>query len=543
MNRDHNVLITASLLSLIALGCGSGDSQPGGKSEMERMAEQMERESAGKPVAANSTPTNPQPIGEKNYEKYLLEKYREGVTPENNAAVLFWQAIWPGEFLEPADYEPIAKELGLKSVPSSEGTLESLYSKANQQRVREWLRNNGKPNATEDDVYEFTDRAMRTPWTSESAPPLADWVQENQAALDMLVEASTRPRFYAPSPSLINDVDESIMEMLPSGQQMTRDAMRSLAVRAMWNFGEDRSKEAWQDVLAIYRMSRLVSQGPTINDQLVSLALDLIAKDATLAMLGSGKLAVTQSEQIHSELIDLTEFSSMVNALDIGERTALEDIAMRARLGKKGYWLEVLHLDDSLLATTTLPADWEIASQRMEDFYDRVVLSARLSPGPARAQELEYRNREIKRMEEEVKEKLAPMTLFRLSQAERGRLFAALLLALQYPDAKIALSAQDRANTYLTLTRLAAALAVYRAEHGSYPYSLDALAPGIIDKLPVDCYHENPFVYKPTQNGYTLYSLGPNGADDDGDNAKIEPRGANTPEAADDIAIHMPPLP
>jgi hypothetical protein len=31
------------------------------------------------------------------YQKYWRDFGREGVTPENNGAVLFWRAVWPGE--------------------------------------------------------------------------------------------------------------------------------------------------------------------------------------------------------------------------------------------------------------------------------------------------------------------------------------------------------------------------------------------------------------------------------------------------------------
>ena len=37
------------------------------------------------------------PDGLPDYEKYVLELYRDGATPDNNAAVLLWQAIWPGD--------------------------------------------------------------------------------------------------------------------------------------------------------------------------------------------------------------------------------------------------------------------------------------------------------------------------------------------------------------------------------------------------------------------------------------------------------------
>src|SRR5262245_10578327 len=57
------------------------------------------------------------PDGLPNYEKYLLDLYRNGVTPDNNAAALIWPALWPGE-LDPSQYEPIAAELGLGGIPS-----------------------------------------------------------------------------------------------------------------------------------------------------------------------------------------------------------------------------------------------------------------------------------------------------------------------------------------------------------------------------------------------------------------------------------------
>ena len=38
------------------------------------------------PLRANGMP---------DYAQWLLENQRKGVTPENNAAVLMWQALWP----------------------------------------------------------------------------------------------------------------------------------------------------------------------------------------------------------------------------------------------------------------------------------------------------------------------------------------------------------------------------------------------------------------------------------------------------------------
>ena len=57
------------------------------------------------------------------------------------------------------------------------------------------------------------------------------------------------------------------------------------------------------------------------------------------------------------------------------------------------------------------------------------------------------------------------------------------------------IDAEDRANTTLDLTQLAAALAVYRAEHGEYPTSSMNSSPTCSPQLPVDLYHAKPFIY------------------------------------------------
>jgi hypothetical protein len=117
---------------------------------------------------------------------------------------------------------------------------------------------------------------------------------------------------------------------------------------------------------------------------------------------------------------------------------------------------------------------------------------------------------------------------------------------------------QDRVNTDIELTRLAAALAVFRVEHGKYPATLNELVPGFVERLPVDHYNAKDFIYKPTNDGYLLYSIGDNGIDEGGnyqewkyegrslnemsDEAK-QAASAKIPRGADDVAIRMPLLP
>jgi hypothetical protein len=67
------------------------------------------------------------------------------------------------------------------------------------------------------------------------------------------------------------------------------------------------------------------------------------------------------------------------------------------------------------------------------------------------------------------------------------------------------------------------ALAEYRSKHGAYPKELAALVPEVLKELPVDPFSEKPLVYRLTDKGYVLYSVGPNGVDDGGKPDPVNP--------------------
>jgi hypothetical protein len=62
----------------------------------------------------------------------------------------------------------------------------------------------------------------------------------------------------------------------------------------------------------------------------------------------------------------------------------------------------------------------------------------------------------------------------------------------------------------------ALALQAWRAEHGRYPDSLDALAPDILPVVPADPFGRGPLKYRLEGDKYVLYSVGPDGVDDGG---------------------------
>jgi hypothetical protein len=108
-----------------------------------------------------------------------------------------------------------------------------------------------------------------------------------------------------------------------------------------------------------------------------------------------------------------------------------------------------------------------------------------------------------------------------------------VLLSLLIPAFRQASDAEVRSETRRDQTLIALALAEHKRETGNYPETLSELAPKYLEKIPDDAFTGQPLKYQRQEAGYLLYSLGPNGKDDKG-----QDRNANND--ADDWAIRVP---
>ena len=88
------------------------------------------------------------PDGLPDYEQYVLELYRDGVTTENNAAPLLLRALWPAE-LDPKDYATVVMELGLEEMPSKDEALVLVHDQSTMSRVTNWLHEQAKTQCSE----------------------------------------------------------------------------------------------------------------------------------------------------------------------------------------------------------------------------------------------------------------------------------------------------------------------------------------------------------------------------------------------------------
>jgi hypothetical protein len=516
------------------------------------------------------------PDGLPDFEQYVLDLSRDGVTPENNAMALLWPVLFPAD-VQPEHVAAVTMELGLEAIPSKEDALERLHSETNRGRVAAFLKERAgltadgnamlreyqqEPiwiDANSSPVEGVLDQSMTRPWTSDQLQPLAEWVRKNKRPLDLIVEASKRPRYYAPSPTLIDNDRNLLIEMLLPLSQSVRETGRALSARAMWHLGEGRSEEAWQDVLAIHRLSRLFTQGNTLVEQLIALGTSSSACEATITLLDSGKLTVEQARAVQRDLAALPNFSVMARSLDVTERGAALNAFIRVGTGGGGEMFSALGgVKDNDFGNNVfdvVSVDWNFVLRETNRWYDRLAAAAKLSDHAARVNALQRVEADIQQL---VAESRAPSTWLAgvVSRQQRSKLVSSIMLGLFLPAVNAAMAAEDRANATLELVRLAAALAVYRAEHGAYPDKLEELVPSVLEAIPVDLHNAKPFIYKREGDGYLLYSLGGNGTDDGGSHeqmrllkgkpiydlsgAEAASQDTTIPNGADDMSIRLP---
>ncbi len=496
------------------------------------------------------------------YKAHLLQRLRHDVTSENNAAALLWPALWPTG-LQPSECAAVAAELGLPAIPSTADAAVPI-SEAVRNQFESTPKRRGDQTPSQPAVFpntkeEFENWVTSHAWTTDELPWLAQWARDNQKPLDALVEASRRPKCYFPSPSLLHPDDELLLAtLLPGVQAVVPQIGRTLAARAMWHAGEHRTAAAWQDTLAIYRIDRLVASGPMLMDQAVGAFLDEIASRNTVVVLTEGQMAAPVARQILRNLMALPQISGFANSLDKDERILFLDSALQLRRGDPDLNLSLRDIGPTggnpfpLFRRVRL--DWNFILSRGNDLYDRYASAARLP-------RYESRRQAVQQLDQSVEDSMNrggihTFASSTLNLTYRSDTVALFLLSRFTPSIDAVLIRQDRANAMLDLTRLAAALAVYRAEKGKYPERLDDLVPGILEKLPLDLYHAKPFFYKRIDTGYVLYTAGPNGQDDGGSNSiqnifmgyRLEDFGQAEADAAakkisagaDDLSIRVP---
>jgi len=502
-----------------------------------------------------------EPLRDDGYVDYLAalnQRSRQGVTPENNAAVLLWQAVGPAEIAGrygEQDCGWFFRELGVPRPPDDGEYFVPLRIYASRiegdppahqhggPAEDEWHDPVGVGHAWESILNEQFHQAEGRPWSAEEFPHLAAWLEANRGPLQLVVEGSTRQRFYSPlippreSPLLLN--------VLLPGAQGGRSMCDVLVARAMLRLGEGKVDEAWHDLLACHRWARLVAQGPMFIEALIANAIEGTACVGDAAVAHHGNLTSEQARRFRADLRQLDPLPGVVAKIDVAERFAfLDTVTAMARdgpaalvedgaSGEEPSWLET-----QLSKRGARLLDWDAVLRMGNEHFDRLVKAGRIADRSEREEAVAQLDAEITQEANEVRD---PMSLGKsLLSTGPGKVvtekIGQVFLALLGPSFSTAWQSEDRTRLTLQMAQVALALAAYRGDHGSYPDGLAQLVPEYLDEVPRDLFADGELRYERDGEDYVLYSVGPNGQDEEGRDHRGDPSG-------DDVAIRTSPPP
>jgi hypothetical protein len=304
------------------------------------------------------------------YAAALNERLSKGVTPENNANVLIWQALGPrpDNVVMPPEF---FKWMGIES-PPDKGQSFLGFSEYLKERLKVDAARVAK-------VENQMRQATRSAWIEKEYPEVAGWLKSNEKPLAVVVEATKLPEFFSPLVVEKNNAGSSgLMGALLPTAQKCRELANVLAARAMLHAAHGRYDEAWQDLLACHRLARLVGRGASLIEGLVGFAIDSVAYGAGPALLETSKWDARIIAERLQELQRLPPMPAVADKMQLGQRLiVLDAILMIERDAPQA--LQRL-AETTLTPTETLTlnriiesTDWSVALRRVNSWYDRVA--------------------------------------------------------------------------------------------------------------------------------------------------------------------------
>ncbi len=315
------------------------------------------------------------------------------------------------------------------------------------------------------------------------------------------------PRYFINDPSnFLNQPKIPFIQQRKAAQWLSGDTIRALHGH--------RRDEAREDLHALTQLIHLHEEDPTLVSQMIRIAIaGLALADTWEAMQGEGwseeALTMMQRDWEGVELLAALE-RGIESERAFGEcafaymRTASANLlTLSNSQGNRGA-------SDYFNQWVVTPL-WRANSEADELFFlqhhQRCLYSIRRlqrgSAGPLVNAEL-----------------TAHYTLMDKVIGNRLSAIRHMLSAFMIPNAKRATQTTVKAETQRRLTVTVIALERYKLRHANYPAELAALVPECLSAVPLDLMSGKPFGYRLHTDGtFTLYSVGEDGRDDDGDAA------------------------
>lgn len=315
------------------------------------------------------------------------------------------------------------------------------------------------------------------------------------SAIEQLRQATRLP--YANIPLNYEDGFSSIT-ILDSHLAALKRCSSLLELRAVAELANGQSDKAFDDVMLLFRLNDTICSQPFLITHLVRIAILQITLQPIWEGLVRHAWTDDQLAQISAELAKL-DFLADYEFTMHGERAFAIQQFENLRIARKSETLDDAGRTNIIYYHFT-PAAY---------FYQNELNFARLSQQWALplvdVQHRVVSPKEVQHVNNMDQEQLKHYSPYKIMALTQFGIVSPAVRRFAY------------AQSSVDLARVACALERYRLAHGSYPETLDALAPQFLQDIPHDIINGQPLHYRPTSDGtFLLYSVGWNETDNGG---------------------------
>ena len=449
-----------------------------------------------------------------NYAKVISEQVsREKLMNENgfrNVAGAFGPAILNTEQNRSEYWEKLCALLKIDSKQKPTQPCQSAESFFSQ---RKGQIASGSP-------IRLLEQLRENSWKSDEFPIAQDWLAQNDAAFDLLAEAVKQENFTAPvfwSESLAE------RDAAPKLEYFLSSIGRDLRIRIQNAIGNGQPEKAWADVLTQFRLARHLFQ--QAFEPTTFFNAQILWADAVQSAIITCQNSDYSAEELESKLGELENFLQPFSK-EIGKSIVDTERLLALERMQATAWGENSNFESALFRRFFRFFHWNETLTKINAYFDWIEILE--SPNYTLASSFPIRENASEWSQ------IIKCGLFRAVPDKRG-----LMEIKLWNDRAHQLEQQLKTLQARTaLLRSAVYLEMYRIEHdGKYPAIWAELKAVYGDKIPDDpcrplCSSTRSLNYVPLEEGtgYKLYSVGPNGIDENGTSWKENRK-------SDDIAV------
>ena len=345
-------------------------------------------------------------------------------------------------------------------------------------------------------VQDQWSQALNSLWTEKDYPCLADGIKKTDEITQKLFDCSHRTQYF--HPYFTEENSEVVVYILLPYVQAMRSSTRFLSLRGNWEFANGNIDQAFECAFTSIRFGNTIRrEGGCTVEELVGIAIANIGEQRLITYLAhiDGKKDATWILRKKKEFEALrqipfpnppkTLLGERLMGLSIAQESAIRSdviLEMFDNEDQKGRFAETFGSDKE--------HDWNIILRRLNLFYDDCEDINMMS-------DFARRMRALQRLEARGKDYRERYETEQDSTHRAGD----LILAEIIPPMVAAEMARIRAEWQNQVTRVAFALAAYRAEHdGKNPDTLEQLIPKYLDAVPTSPFTGKPMPYIHREN-------------------------------------------